>query len=184
MILITGFEPFDGRTRNGSETIARYLDGRQTGGEVIESTIVPVVWDEIEEFCKNTLANTDAVLILGFGEADCPRPRFERLARSQCIGIDNNGRSAPVVNSNAAPVACERLTCESDWFDDIDNSIDISEDAGAYLCNWYLFHALKHAAAPAGFIHVPIQRELADRDYVSAFGPCIEKFIDMNLRRE
>jgi len=75
MILITGFEPFAGRTVNGSETIASFLHGRQAGGEVMETQIVPVVWQDIELFCEKTIHESNATMILGFGEADCPRPR-------------------------------------------------------------------------------------------------------------
>jgi|GEM_PF-6468451 len=183
MILITGFEAFDGRTCNGSATVASHLNGLTIGNETIESEIVPVLWTEIELFCRTRMTDSNATMIIGFGEADCPRPRLERLARPHCVGIDNSGRSAPVTDSDAVPIACEHLTCEASWFEGLNEFVDVSDDAGAYLCNWYLLHALKHATVPAGFVHVPIQRDVTDKDYLKALAPCVERFIDMNLKQ-
>jgi len=40
MILITGFEPFDGRTVNGSETIASFLNDRPAGDDIMKTQIL------------------------------------------------------------------------------------------------------------------------------------------------
>jgi len=122
-------------------------------------------------------------MILGFGEADCPRPRLERLARPDCIGIDNNGRDAPRPSSAQLPLQCTRIVCESHWFDDLVDRVDVSTDAGAYLCNWFLLNALKHARVPAGFIHVPVQNDMTQDDYVATHVPAIERLIAMNAQR-
>jgi len=73
--------------------------------------------------------------------------------------------------------------CESHWFDDLVDSVDVSTDAGVYLCNWFLLNALKHARVPTGFIHVPIQNDTSQAEYLSTHAPAIERFIDKNAQR-
>jgi len=171
MILVTGFEPFDGREKNGSATCATHLNGFDTGAGVVSSQIVPVNWSEIQTFCQTVIAQTNATMVVGIGEADCPRPRFERKARSLARGVDNNGCNPPPLNDSliadkSRALTCDTLSCDGDWFDDCDEGMDISWDAGAYLCNWYLLNTLQHARVATGFVHVPLQRSLSDRDYL------------------
>jgi len=42
MILVTGFEPFDGDSVNPSGEVAKRLDGRVIGDHVVRSVILPV----------------------------------------------------------------------------------------------------------------------------------------------
>ncbi len=187
MILVTGFEAFDGRTKNGSATSASYLNGFDTGNGIVNSQIIPVVWSTVREFCETVIARSDATMIVGIGEADCPRPRFEHQAKLHASGIDNLGCEPPSLttpdDSQPRTVQCETLACDRDWFADLSCAMDDSWDAGAYLCNWYLLHALRHAQVAAGFVHVPLQRSLSDEDYLDQHAPLLERFIQKNAQR-
>ena len=180
MILITGFEAFDGRTQNGSATLARHFDQMTVGGHEVMSHILPVVWAEVKEYCETTVAQSNATLVLGLGEADCERPRIELEAKPRATGIDNKGTAPPYV-ADAASMRCTSLTCRAEWFDDLDGSMDVSEDAGAYLCNWFLLHTLQHARVPAGFVHVPIQFASTKEEYTRRNAAAIVRFIEMNV---
>lgn len=189
MILVTGFEPFDGRHSNGSATCARYLDGFRIGGVTVHSEVLPVVWSSVREFCESVIATSEAVIIIGLGEADCVRPRFERQAHFRASGIDNVGAEPPPLPASESAggntlnqvLPCDLLKCEATWFAHLAEPMDVSKDAGSYLCNWYLLHALQHASVPAGFVHLPLQRDMTDSDYLNQHTPMLERFIEMNL---
>lgn len=192
MILVTGFEAFDGRSKNGSATCASHLDGFDTGHGVVNSQTLPVAWSEIQDYCENAIAQSDATMIIGIGEADCPRPRFERQAKLHARGIDNKGCPPPPLNAagdslSVQTIACETLSCDREWFDDLTDQtgagMDISWDAGAYLCNWYLLHTLKHARVAAGFVHVPLQRSRSDSDYLHRNIAPVKRFIEKNAQK-
>ncbi len=178
-ILLTGFRPFDGRGINGAETIARYLHGRKINGHRVESRLINVVWNDVTRFCERSLPTTQAKFVLSLGEADRPWPTFEAVARPHADGADVAGRAAPACPN--PDTRDSRLHFETEWFDDLAHAPRLSDDAGAYLCNWMLYHGLIHAAVPMGFLHLPVQGTISSEVYQQRFEPVVRRLIEKNL---
>jgi pyroglutamyl-peptidase len=152
-MIVTGFEPFDGRAINRSLQVVERLGPR------FERVRLPVEYARISELIPALLARRPRALLL-LGEADRPRLTLERVARNACnrAHADNAGERRDVVE-RGGPVALAAT-----W--DIDRTLAaartvvdaaISDDAGAYCCNAALYCALRAGGSiPIGFVHVPV----------------------------
>ena len=165
MILLTGFEPFGGLSRNPTGDLARDLDGPGVRGEVLpvdHTRIGPVLADLLA-------AEWDAVVLTGvaIGRA---RVSLERVA----INFRDRKRAD---NTGAAPDA-EALVLDGpdayfstlpidDLHDDLVSAglpVEISLTAGAYLCNasfYWARHLTRGRGTPCGFVHLPPTPDLA-----------------------
>lgn len=179
-VLITGFRPFDGRSLNGAETVARYLHGTIIGGHRIETRLINVVWDDVTRFCEQTLPQTKAKFVLALGEADRPWPTFEAIGRFAADGDDVSGGPAPLCGTGSETRESQ-LRFEPEWFDDLAEAPRLSDDAGAYLCNWMLYNGVEHCASPLGFLHLPVQASTECEVYTERFAPVVRRLIEKNL---
>ena len=69
MILVTGFEPFGGHPSNPSEEIAKAVDGRVVGGQVVRAAVLPVHHVEAGTAAGNLLREHDPLAVLHVGLA-------------------------------------------------------------------------------------------------------------------
>ncbi|MFD1031264.1 pyroglutamyl-peptidase I [Metaplanococcus flavidus] len=194
-LLLTGFEPFLDYTLNPTMKVVEELDNTSIGEYQVIGRILPVdfaragsmIIDLIEEI------QPDAVISLGLAAG-----RFkmtpERIAINFKDGpVDNEGHKPvdePVQSEGEAaylttlPVRkmVKRLMEEG-------LPADISNTAGAYLCNNVMYEALHYAKIHSkdilsGFIHMPASHELAiehgnlpswpHRDLVKGVRICME----------
>jgi len=168
MILVTGFEPFGGHPSNPSEQIAKAVDGRVVGGQVVRAAVLPVHHVEAGTAAGNLLREHDPLAVLHVGLAGGrARIALERVAVNvmDYDVADNAGyqaRGEPCVPGGPAaylstlplPAILEALTRES-------IPTYLSDTAGTYLCNQTLYatlHAVSAASSRAlvGFMHVPL----------------------------
>ena len=168
MILVTGFEPFGEHPSNPSEEIAKAVDGRVVGGQVVRAAVLPVHHVEAEAAARNLLREHDPLAVLHLGLAGGrSRIALERVAVNvmDYEVVDNAGyqaRGEPCVPGGPAaylstlplPAILEALTRDG-------IPAYLSNTAGTYLCNRTLYatlHAVGAASSRAlvGFMHVPL----------------------------
>jgi pyroglutamyl-peptidase len=168
VILLTGFEPFGGHTTNPAGEVAKALDGRAFGAEVVRAAILPVHHREAAPAVRRLVdeARPGAIVHLGLAGGRA-RVALERVAVNvmDFEMADNAGYRAtgepcvaggPVAYFSTLPLEAmlEALTAEG-------VPAYLSSTAGTYLCNQTMYttrHLLAERALdiPAGFIHLPL----------------------------
>ena len=165
MILLTGFEPFEGQTENASWSAVQQV-AAGWDGEQLEIRELPVSFRGARQALRIAVAELSPSLVIGVGEADGRTAvGIERVAVNLIDArIPDNDGSAPVdvpVIAGApdaffstlpvkAALAAARAT---------DVPAEISYSAGTYVCN-ATFYALQHLLSSrpdvrSGFVHVP-----------------------------
>lgn len=194
-LLLTGFEPFLNFPVNPTQKIVDELHGEEIGGYKIFSKVLPVdfsvsgdrIISHIEE------VKPDAVLSLGLSGG-----RFkitpERIAINVNDGAKDNSGHAPVdepIIEGGADGYFTNMPIRKmvDALKERGLPAEISNTAGAYLCNHVMYRVLhlvneKRSDMLAGFIHIPASHELAvehgrvpswsHEDLKSAIVACIE----------
>jgi pyroglutamyl-peptidase len=166
VVLLTGFEPFEGATINASWEAARALDGETIAGHRIVAALLPVVFGDALVALREAIARTQPVMAICMGVATLrTHISIERVA----INVDdaripdNSGRQpvdqaivaeGPAAYFSTLPIKAMRQALEA-----ADIPVEISQTAGTYVCN-HVFYGLMHEFAThpeqrAGFIHVP-----------------------------
>ncbi|MDH3229008.1 MAG: pyroglutamyl-peptidase I [Alphaproteobacteria bacterium] len=172
-MLLTGFEAYGGHAVNPSGEVARALDGAGIAGVRVAGRVLPVVHAGLAGRIAALIdaVSPRAVICLGLDPGESA-VRLERTAANALDFeiADNEGAilRGPVVAGGAAalpgtlpvPAIEDRLRAAG-------IPVRGSDDAGRYVCNALMYHALMAAArrdpAPAcGFIHLPLLPEQAD----------------------
>jgi pyroglutamyl-peptidase len=170
-VLVTGFEPFGGSPVNPSMLVAGSLAERRWSGAAVRAALLPVVGGTGRGSARRRLDDAIAAhrpdVLLMLGEAHVRGAvSVERVAvnvRDYRIA-DNAGvtvRAAPIVAG-----AADRLPAALPVDDVLAAAratgvpAECSADAGTFLCNEVMFHALERRVrvgvpAFAGFIHLP-----------------------------
>lgn len=166
MVLLSYYDPFDGAKFNNSERVAakiRTLIG-QANYEIMPcrlQTVFDKAYKQIEECLKSMVE--PPILIIGLGEGGC-NVKVEMMARNKdkTFGPDNEGqeRNNSSIISEASPqlgfnYPLPQMYCGLPQ--DIRSRIDVSNNAGSFVCNNTAFQLTYHyPEIPSGFIHVPI----------------------------
>lgn len=166
VVLLTGFEPFEGATINASWEAARSLDGETIAGHRIAAALLPVVFGDALVVLQEAIARTRPVMAICMGVAALrTHISIERIA----INVDdaripdNSGRQpidqAVVANGPAAYFSTLPIKAMLHALDDAEIPAEISQTAGTFVCN-HVFYGLMHEFARhpelrGGFIHVP-----------------------------
>lgn len=179
-ILITAFRPFDGRTINGAQTIAQSLQGESISGLDVQVCLLRVCWRSVEVFANQTLAAVQHPLVLALGEADRTQVCVETRAHGVCEGEDVLGQPPPRSDADLPSVA-SRLDFSTDWFADHRVSVVSSSNAGNYLCNRLLYLGLQHYSGRFGFVHLPVQGDIANSDYIDLYRPAVVSVASHNV---
>jgi pyroglutamyl-peptidase len=167
-VLLTGFEPYGGRSLNPAFETMRALDGRAIAGAEVVGRALPVSLRQLRPTLARNLdeVRPQAVIGLGLWPGE-PMIRLERIGINVAdFEIADNegsrpGDSALAQEGSAARVATLPLR-------DIETALlgegipaRISSTAGTFLCNACLYTLLDlldepgTSSVPAGFIHVP-----------------------------
>lgn len=181
-LLLTGFGPFPGAPRNPSaEVVARIAEG--TAGRRFGVEIVPHVFDTTwaaVDRLPDLLAATRPDLVLHLGLKRRARAiTVEAFGRNRVLraAVDAAGiapastvlvTGAPPRLPATLPVGriAERIAARG-------LPVEISKDAGRYLCNGLYFGSLARGDRPTGFLHLPPTRDLA--------GPARSRFTLLDL---
>lgn len=162
VVLVTGFGPFPGAPTNPTLGMLRRLEGDGVEGVDLAFARLPVTFAGVRPALREAAAGCrpDAVLLLGLARRRSML-NIETLARNT-VGratADTDGalpagtlvEGAPDVRHATWPAAAILAALRG-----AGHEATLSTDAGDYVCNAALFHALGDRLAPSvGFLHVP-----------------------------
>lgn len=171
-VLLTGFEPFGGASRNPSGEIALAWHGREVAGARVIGAVLPCVFGQARRELDQLLRSHRPSVVLCLGVAAgraAVTPERVAINVDDARLPDNAGRQPidrPVVRGG--PVAYwSRLPVKAIVADLRSRGVpaEVSQTAGTFLCN-HVFYALMHAVrrrtgVRAGFVHVPAMSEAA-----------------------
>jgi pyrrolidone-carboxylate peptidase len=154
-VLVAGFGSFEGAVDNPSAAIAEALDGCIFGGVRVVGREMPVSFERSIEVCRLWIEATGAIALIGIGVA-MSRSDVSVEKRGCCPQADGQ---LDVDHRAATPVG-------EDSPEEVWSTVDaarlaaslgaaLSDDAGNYVCNHWLYRAVQDFDIPVGFIHVP-----------------------------
>ena len=178
-ILITAFEPFGGSAINTSGEVLERLPDR-INDIPVEKLILPVIFGTAAQTVLEHPA--DCVFLLGeAGGRDTVTPEL-RARNIRNARIPDNAGHQPdneIILSDGpdeyrTPVPANMIVrqMKSEGY-----PIEISEDAGAFVCNDTFFLTGTGTPVPVEFIHVP-----ARHDQVPEFAVIVKKYIEEAVR--
>jgi pyroglutamyl-peptidase len=167
ILLLTGYEPFDGAAVNPSGEVARRLDGARIGTATVVGRVLPVSFDRVPRLLPELIATMRPDALLGMGLANGEATiRLEQFAinRAHSERPDNDG-TAPVERTldpdgPAARIATLSLGPIVTALRGAGIPARLSFHAGTHCCNLWLYHALgalerAGRRSPCAFIHLP-----------------------------
>ena len=169
-ILVTGFEPFGGESRNPSMELVKSLPGEIGGAEIV-TAILPVTGCGSADAVTAVIRANAPDVVLSIGQAGGRSAvTVERVAVNvDDFRIPDNNGDQPV----DVPIAADgpdAYLCRLPVRDMVETMraagvpAEISNSAGTYVCN-HLMYAVAHLlareypAARSGFIHIPFLPE-------------------------
>lgn len=170
-ILVTGFEPFGGDSRNPSGEVAQALDGHLMLGRDVVGLTLPCVFGESVRLLRGQVRRHRPELVVALGLAggrDCLSA--ERVAINlDDARIPDNVGSQPVDEAIVAkgPVAYwSRLPVKAivQAWRQAGLPGEVSQSAGTYVCNhvfYCLMRMLARTPVRGGFIHLPPTLDMA-----------------------
>ncbi|MGB6408848.1 MAG: pyroglutamyl-peptidase I [Planococcus donghaensis] len=171
-LLLTGFEPFLEYTVNPTMKVVEALDGKTIGNYQVVGKIMPVDFNSSGEFLLKFIEkeNPDAVISLGLA-AGRYKITPERIALNIKDGDADNEGNKPVdepIRQEGEAAYMSTLPVRKMVDHLLTNGLpaEISNTAGAYLCNNVMYEGLhfakhKKPTLKTGFIHIPASHELA-----------------------
>lgn len=169
MILITGFEPFDGATFNPTQALIERLNAFHHPS--VKGLVLPTVYRDAEAAVLDALHNSRPRWVISFGlNSGATALRFEHVA------LNLNDAAKP---DNAGEVRRMQRIRETGpvgyWsglpFDELTQlaaahgvTLEPSRDAGGFVCNHVFYSVCDYLArelpeSRGGFIHVPLLNE-------------------------
>lgn len=153
-VLVTGFGPFPGVPRNPSVDVVRALQGRRVGDVDIVAREIPVSWSEGPDLAVATAREIGASLVIGVGVAES----------RDAVTVERQGRRAWSQIPDARGATCAGL----EGPEIVPATLDVerlagalragvSDDAGAYVCNAWLYRVAQALDVPVGFVHIPAE---------------------------
>ena len=157
---------------------------RRHAAVTVHVLILPVHWGEPERHLPLAVAKWKPVLLLGLGEGMPGHVAIERMARNHAAHPDEANVPAPATLDPSGPATrAARFACDLSWFTASKVPVQLSDDAGDFLCNSLFYTALAQPVAHAGFVHLPPQGDVAEQVYVESLLPIVVTVIERNLAR-
>ena len=147
-VLVSAFKPFNNSKNNYSEEVLKYIEN-------VDKIVLDVIYDKSYEILSNNYNLNEYDLIIALGEARSRKVlTLETQAKniSSCSLIDNSG----VLKQNEKIIINgeEILQTKVD-ISKINNIIELSTDAGKFVCNNIYYHLLYNYPNKSLFIHIP-----------------------------
>lgn len=166
--LVTGFTPFPGAPVNPTEHLIRHFEANPPlADEAVEFrfAVLPVDYGAAIPALERAVDGFDPHVAVHFGLAgEASGFRFETLARNEIAARipDNAGRKPErtVIRPDAGHTASTLpLAGMAEALRLRGLTVELSEDAGGYLCNYVFYHSASGlcrglGAAMSGFVHV------------------------------
>lgn len=151
-ILVTGFGPFMDVSQNPSGRMARQLDGRRVVGHTVIGRSLPVAYRRGLPQMLSYSRVISPVLVLGLGVHRRPGVCVETVGRNR-VGPSPDVDGHIPESLGSGPTA-HSVSIDSEA---LAKSLggEVSEDAGSYLCNAWLYTALVNLSVPTVFVHIP-----------------------------
>ena len=169
VVVVTGFEPFNGEKSNPSWEICRQLG--ELAGMRIETCLIPCEFRRAIEVVAEAIERLHPTLVVCLGQAGSrQRMGVERVA----INIDDaripdNAGAQPVdefIAANGPPAYFASIPVKAMVLAMRAAGVpaEVSNSAGTFVCNHLMYGVLHYLAesghrARAGFIHVPYSEE-------------------------
>lgn len=166
VVAVLGFGPFLDVHDNPARRLALAVDGRQAGPLRIRGEAMPVSYQRSVDQALRLLLQPGLVGLLGVGVARgrC-QAEVERVASNRVLGDDVDGACPHQIAaygpeqlvSGDAPALADAL------------AVSLSDDAGRYVCNGWLYGLLwriQQRSGPAprlAFLHIPAEGFPPDR---------------------
>lgn len=164
-VLLTGFEPFDGREQNASWIAASALAQQNFPGVALRAALIPVCWGAPRRVLDPVTAEWQPHVIIGMGEGESGVFRLETVAnnarrdRADNDGLFPEGRviDPDGPSCRAASADCSML-CNA--LSERGAPVRVSTDAGAFLCEelLYTLESMRDTQPTLNtvlFVHVP-----------------------------
>ncbi len=165
--LITGFEPYGGRSLNPSAKLAEALDGARIGGLEIVGRKLPVAFAGLAERIEAALDEVQPALVVALGLwPGEPMIRLERVSFNLANFEIADNAGLRLEDAAIAPAGATALAASLP-LRAIEQALlaagiptRLSNTAGTYLCNATLYTLLaaverRRWRIPCGFIHLP-----------------------------
>lgn len=178
IVLVTGFEPFDGALINPSGEIAQRLADRGHPDARIISVVLPVSFARAAPLLLTAIDThrPDVVIALGLAKSRTSiTPERIAINLADARIADNDGsqpRDTTIeLDGPAARFTGLPATAIAQALDAAGIPSEVSLTAGSYVCN-HVFYTLMGVAASrpglrAGFIHVPASPELGGHPHAT-----------------
>jgi pyroglutamyl-peptidase len=166
-VLLTGFEPFGTHTVNPSEMLVRSLEGRVIGGRAVAVRVLPVETRTLRQRTEAALREERPEIVIGVGYAPGrPSLALERAALNVLDFTIPDTAGTMRTNDPVLPggpdarLSTLPLAAIVEAWTAAGIPGYVSNSAGTYICNQWLYEALALTAgsappAVAGFVHVP-----------------------------
>ncbi len=166
-VLLTGFEPFGPHHVNPTELLVRSLEGRIIGGCIIDVRVLPVETRPLRDRLAKAFRETRPEFALGLGFAPGRAALgIERVALNvldfelpDASGATRSGEPIQAGGPDGRFATVPLREVVDAW---IAAGVPgyVSDTAGTYLCNQWLYEALalsdeSGTPVPTGFVHVP-----------------------------
>lgn len=166
-VLLTGFEPFGPHLVNPSEMLARSFDARVIGGRTVVARVLPVETRSLRERLEAAIHEVKPEYVVGLGYGPGRAALALERAALNVLDFDLPDAVGTVRKNDAiarggpdARLATAPLTEIVDAWKAVGVPGYVSNSAGTYLCNQWLYEALALTTnasppIPVGFIHLP-----------------------------
>lgn len=150
--LVTGFGPFPGVAENASGTLATVVDGARLGRWQVVGRVVDTSWHRAWPALEAAVRAVGPDALVMFGVAPRSQVEIECIARNRADARpDCDGALPPAAALGEGPELLATTLPR-----DLDGC-QLSEDAGAYLCNALFYQAQNRLPEipHRGFVHIP-----------------------------
>lgn len=164
-VLVTFFEPFDGRKTNLSQLAVEKLRSRKSSvawkKEGVVFVLLPVTFSKVEGILEKLIKKHAVSRLLLTGESrKAPKIQLERLALNVAHAAiaDNSGTRYNLTELEAAESLALMTQCDIEALSTQMKKAGlpnrISHHAGTFVCNAAYYHGLKNCKESL-FIHLP-----------------------------
>ena len=151
-VLVTGFGPFPGVPTNPTDALVREVDGAVVSGVPVVGRVLPTSFVRGPDGAIAAARELGARLVVGLGVA------VSRTAVCvERVGVWVGEGRADVDGSVATCLEGPETVLASLDVHRLASALgaELSDDAGRYVCNAWLYRVTRSLDVPVGFVHIP-----------------------------